>query len=150
MRNCSRVSPVTRCPLVVVVVVRVPDPAQRLGRWQGAVERQPAHSADQAQQFRPAMAGGLSRWKGCGHGGEGARGEETHPRPRAADPSKLQRLRNRFDAVGYVLGLAIIAGIPIVIVAVAVLDAVARDGLIERVSFWDELVGYIDRMPTVI
>ena len=39
-------------PLMQRPLVRpeeVPDPAQRLGRWQGAVERQPAHSADQAQ-----------------------------------------------------------------------------------------------------
>ena len=69
--------------------------------------------------------------------------------PEPPVPSKLQRLRNGFDAVGDVLGLAILAGIPIVIVTVAVLNAVARDWLIEHVSFWDELVGYIDRLPTV-
>jgi hypothetical protein len=45
-----------RHPLVIVAV-RVPDSAQRLRRWQGAVERRPAHSADQGQQFRPSVAG---------------------------------------------------------------------------------------------
>jgi hypothetical protein len=45
-----------RLARAVVIVVRVPDPAQRLRRRQVAVERQPAHGADQAQQFDDAMA----------------------------------------------------------------------------------------------
>jgi hypothetical protein len=41
-----------RVDSAVVHDERVPDPAQRLRRWQGAVERQPAHSADHTPQFR--------------------------------------------------------------------------------------------------
>ena len=44
-------------PPFVVWPEVVPDPAERLRRRQGAVERPPAHSADQAQQIRPSVAG---------------------------------------------------------------------------------------------
>ena len=47
----------------VVVAVRIPDSAQCLSRWQIPVDRQPAHSVDQAQQFRPTVAAGLVRWE---------------------------------------------------------------------------------------
>ena len=47
--------PHAMAPFVVWPEV-VADPAERLRR-QGAVERQPAHSADQAQQIRPSVAG---------------------------------------------------------------------------------------------
>ena len=43
----------------VVFAERVTDPAQRLRRSRGAVERQPAHGADQAEQL---AQGHLPRW----------------------------------------------------------------------------------------
>ena len=51
-----------RSPAGVVVGERIPDPAQRLQRLQGAVERQPAHSADQTQRTvmpRRGLGGGM-------------------------------------------------------------------------------------------
>jgi hypothetical protein len=50
----------------VVIGERVPDSAQRFLRWRGAIERQPAHSAEQTQQFGDAMA-----WFGWWNGGHG-------------------------------------------------------------------------------
>jgi hypothetical protein len=49
--------------VVVIVAVRVPDPAQPSTAAGGSVERQPAHSADQAQQL--VMAGGVRVVEWC-------------------------------------------------------------------------------------
>ena len=52
-----------RSAAFVAVAVCVPDSAQCLSRWQVPGECQPAHSADQAQPFRPTVAAGLVRWE---------------------------------------------------------------------------------------
>ena len=83
---------VTAHPLLVVVLECVPDPAQRLGRRQVAVERQPAHSADQrSSSAHPWRAGSRS-----GKVVDTAPPRASRPsgsRPNAQEPGAASRVR---------------------------------------------------------